>query len=328
MFQRLLIVALFVVIAIMVVRSIANRMNWRGWTGRGRSEIRGNWQVVEPLGRLGRTADRALRSALKLEAEDERRKVAVLFDVAHRAVRGLPLDPAELRACAGRGTGTRSCGALRGPRRCTLPDGCCTRRTACRTPTPTCTLTRSSRSPFRPTGRFSRRTPEWNCLRNERWRRCRTRRRRIRTADTPILANWERSTFTTRPTSPCSKFPSGALPDGAILPLLQLLLATEDERRPDNGVSVDALLARYGERICAGAVHCMIRPESTGQRGPTAYSPALFRLIGTWPRASAEPLFRAALESGWNDSTRFLPDAGWAQDLRVVFRDSPYGAPT
>ncbi len=327
MFQRLLIVALFVVIAIMVVRSIANRMNWRGWTGRGRSEIRGNWQVVEPLGRLGRTADRALRSALKLEAEDERRKVAVLFDVAHRAVRGLPLDPAELRACADEAPEPVRAGLYADEA----------------VHAPGWLLYAADRVQDAHPDMYAYEVKQITL----------SAYREIFPSDTGMELPPERTLapvpYEAPPDSDSRyahlgklgaeyihdpayvallEIPSGALPDGAILPLLQLLLATEDERRPDNGVSVDALLARYGERICAGAVHCMIRPESTGQRGPTAYSPALFRLIGTWPRASAEPLFRAALESGWNDSTRFLPDAGWAQDLRVVFRDSPYGAPT
>ena len=157
--------------------------------------------------------------------------------------------------------------------------------------------------------------------------------------------------------------PAEALPDEAMLPLLQLLFKTEDEPAADGGTPVDELLARYDDRLYAAAVHAMNRPKpaatagprasdgkgradrSSGPSGPSeppgppgspgrpgppwpgAYSPALFRLIGAWPRSAAEPLFRAALESGWNDCARFLPESGWARDLKAVFRDSPYGAP-
>ncbi|MXY97844.1 MAG: hypothetical protein F4Z29_08865, partial [Gemmatimonadetes bacterium] len=100
MFQRLLIIALFIVVAILLVRTIANWFNRGGWIGRGQSEIKGSWAVVEPLGRLGKAAQNTLKSSLKLEDEEDVQKVAVLFDVAHRTVRNLPLDADELRILA------------------------------------------------------------------------------------------------------------------------------------------------------------------------------------------------------------------------------------
>ena len=100
MFQRLLVIALFVVIAILLVRTVANWFNRGGWIGRGQSEIKGSWEVVEPLGRLGRAAERIMKSTLMLEGEDVLRRVAVLFDVAHRAIQGEFLDPAELQVLA------------------------------------------------------------------------------------------------------------------------------------------------------------------------------------------------------------------------------------
>ncbi len=326
MFQRLLFVALFVVIVILVVRSIANWFNRGGWIGRGGREIRGNWEVVEPLGRLGRAADKVMRSTLRLEEEDELRRVAVLFDVAHRAIGGLPLDPAEPRALADEAPETIRGGlyreeAVHAPgwllyaadrvqdahpdmyayevRRTTL--------SAYREVFPSDTGTELP--PERALAPVSCGTPpdvddrygHLGCLGAE------------YVHDDAYASLVEG--------------PAESLPDGAMLPLLRLLYETEDEPAPDKGTPVDELLARYGERLYAAAVHCMMRPDSTKMDRPTAYSPALFRLIGTWPRSSAEPLFRAALESGWNDCVRFLPDTGWAQDLRAVFRDSPYGAP-
>ncbi len=326
MFQRLLLVALFVVVAILVVRSIANWFNRGGWVGRGRSEIQGSWEVVEPLGRLGRAADRIMRSTLRLEEEDELRKAAVLFDVAHRAVEGLPLDPAELRSLADEAPETIRAGlfreeAVHAPgwllfaadrvqdthpdmyayevKRITLsayrgifPSDTGTDLPAERTLAPV-----SSGTPPDVDDRYGH------------------------------LGNLGAEYVHDAAYASLFSCAAESLPDGAMLPLLRLLYETENEPAPDQGTPVDELLARYDERLYAAAVHCMMRPESTNLYRPTAYSPALFRLIGTWPRSSAEPLFRAALESGWNDCVRFLPDAGWARDLRTVFKDSPYGAP-
>ena len=335
MFQRLLVVALFVVIAILLVRTIANWFNRGGWIGRGQSEIRGNWEVVEPLGRLGRAAERTMKSALRLETGDELRKVAVLFDVAHRAVQDLSLDPGELLVLAEEASEPIRAGLYRGEavhapgwllyaadrvqdvhpdmyayevKRITLaayreifPEDAGTDLPPERTLAPV-----SYGAPPDIDGRYG----HLGSLGAE----------YVRDAAYVSLV----------------ECPAESLPDGAMLPLLRLLCETEGEPAPDRGTPVDGLLARYGERLYATAVHCMIRPESAATDGPggphrpdrpTAYSPALFRLIGTWPRSSAEPLFRAALESGWNDSARFLPDAGWARDLKAAFKDSPYGAP-
>ena len=326
MFQRLLLVALFVVVAILVVRSIANWFNRGGWIGRGRTEIRGSWEVVEPLGRLGRAADKVMKSTLRLEEEDELRKASVLFDVAHRAVGGLPLDPAELRALADEAPETIRAGLYR--EEAVHPPGWL--------------LYAADRIQDAHPDMYAYEVKRITLLAY----------REIFPSDTGTDLPPERTLAPVSSGTPpevgdryghlgslgaeyvhdaayvsllsCA---AESLPDGAMLPLLRLLYETEHAPAPDKGTRVDEMLARYGERLYAAAVRCMIRPESIKMDNPTAYSPALFRLIGTWPRSSAEPLFRAALESGWNDCVRFLPDAGWARDLRAVFGDSPYGAP-
>lgn len=326
MFQRLLFLALFVVIAILVVRSIANWFNRGGRIGGGQTEIRGSWEVVEPLGRLGRAAEKTMKSALRLEAEDDLRKVAVLFDVAHRAVQGLSLDPDELRVRADEASEPIRAGLYRD---------------------------KAVHAPgwlLYAADRVQDAHPDTYAY--EVKRITLTAYREIFPTDTGMELPPERTLAPVSYGPPpdiedryshlvslgaeyiqdtaygflldCS---AESLPDGAMLPLLRLLYQMEDEPAPDGGTPVDALLARYGERLYPAAVHCMIRPESTETDRPTAYSPTLFRLIGQWPRSSAEPLFRAALESGWNDAVRFLPDAGWAHDLRAAFKDSPYGVP-
>lgn len=350
MFQRLLIIALFVVVAILLVRSIANWFNRGGWIGRGQSEIKGSWAVVEPLGRLGKTAENTLKSSLKLEDEEDLQKVAVLFDVAHRTVQSLPFDAAELRILAD--------GASE-PIRAVL---------------------------YRDEAVYA---PGWLLFAADRVqdvhpdmyayevkRLTLTAYREVFPSDGETVLPPERTlapvAYGTPPPAgdqyshlgslgaeyardaayvSLLECPAEALPDEAMVPLLQLLHRMEDEPVTDGEIPVDELLARYDDRLYAAAVHAMIRPEpaatagppasdgppeSSGPSGPTgpsgparpgAYSPALFRLIGAWPRSSAEPLFRAAFESGWNDCARFLPESGWAQDLKAVFRDSPYGAP-
>ena len=353
MFQRLLIIALFVVVAILLVRTIANWFNRGGWIGRGQSEIKGNWTVVEPLGRLGKAADSTLKSSLRLEDEDDLRKVAVLFDVAHRTVRNLPLDSAELRILADEASE---------PIRAVL---------------------------YRDEALYA---PGWLLFAADRVqdvhpdmyayevkRLTLTAYREVFPSDGETVLPPERTLAPVAYGTPPAvddryghlgslgaeytrdaayvsllECPAETLPDEAMLPLLQLLFKMEDEPVPDDETSVYELLARYDDRLYAAAVYTMIRPEpaapagsrapgepagpngsakppgpdgSTGPPWPGTYSPALFRLIGAWPRASAEPLFRAAFESGWNDCARFLPESGWAQDLKAVFRDSPYGAP-
>ena len=326
MFQRLLFVALFVVIAILVVRSIANWFNRGGWIGRGGREIRGNWEVVEPLGRLGRAADKVMRSTLRLEEEDELRRVAVLFDVAHRAIGGLPLDPAELRALADEAPETIRGGLYR-EEAVHAPGWLLYAADRVQDAHPDMyayEVRRTTLSAYRevfPSDAGTELPPE--------------RTLAPVSYGTPPevddryghLGSLGAEYVHDAAYASLLEGPAESLPDGAMLPLLRLLYETEDEPAPDKGTPVDALLTRYGQRLYAAAVHCMMRPDSTKMDRSTAYSPALFRLIGTWPRSSAEPLFRAALESGWNDCVRFLPDTGWAQDLRAVFRDSPYGAP-
>ena len=341
MFQRLLIIALFVIVAILLVRMIANWFNRGGWIGRGPSEIKGSWTVVEPLGRLGKTAENTLKSSLRLENEDDLRKVAVRFDVAYRTVRDLPLDSAELHALASEASE---------PVRAVL---------------------------YR---EESVHAPGWLLFAADRVqdvhpdlyvyevkRLTLLAYREVFPSDGETVLPPERTLAPVAygvPPAVGDKYghlgslgaeytrdaayvsllecPTDMLPEEAILPLLQLLFNTEDEPVPDGEIPVDELLARYDARLYTAAAWTMIQPEpaagagppgspgSPGRPGPHrpgAYSPALFRLIGAWPRSSAEPLFRAAFESGWNDCARFLPESGWARDLKAVFRDSPYGAP-
>ncbi|MXY49823.1 MAG: hypothetical protein F4Y38_11095 [Gemmatimonadetes bacterium] len=350
MFQRLLIIALFVVVAILLVRTIANWFNRGGWIGRGQSEIKGSWAVVEPLGRLGKAAENTLKSSLKLEDGDDLQKVAVLFDVAHRTVHSLPLDAAELRILADEASEPIR-GVLYRDEAVYAPGWLLFAADLVQDAHPAMyayevkRLTLTAYRKVFPSDEETVLPPE------------RTLAPVAYGTPPPVGDQYGHlgglGAEYTRDAAYVSllECPVEALPDEAMVPLLQLLFKTEDEPVPDGETQVDELLARYEDRLYTAAVHVMIRPESSasarppatdgktrppatdGQSGPPgsprpgAYSPALFRVIGAWPRSSAEPLFRAALESGWNDCARFLPESGWARDLKAVFRDSPYGAP-
>lgn len=326
MFQRLLFLALFVVVAILLVRTIANWFNRGGWIGRKQSEIKGSWEVIEPLGRLGRAAEKIMKSTLRLQNQDELRKVAVLFDVAHRAIQGLSVDPDELRVLAGEASEPIREGLFEGED-LHAPGWLLFAADRVQDVHPDMyayevkRITLSAYREIFPADSGTELPPE------------KTLAPVAYGAPPEIddrfggLGNLGADYMHDPVYVSMLESPAESLPDGAMRPLLRLLYETEDDPAPDSGITVDRLLARYGERLYAAAVHCMIRPESIETGRATAYSPALFRLIGAWPRNAAEPLFRAALESGWNDCVRFLPDSGWARDLKAVFEDSPYGAP-
>lgn len=341
MFQRLLIIALFVVVAILLIRSIANWFNRGGWIGRGQSEIKGSWAVVEPLGRLGKAAEHTLKSSLKLEDDKDVKKVAVLFDVAHRTVQNLPLDADELRVLA-EGASEPVRAVLYRDEAVYAPGWLLFAADRVQDVHPDMyayevkRLTLSAYREVFPSDGETVLPPE------------RTLAPVAYGTPPPVGDQYGHlgslGAEYTRDAAYVSllECPAEALPDEAMVPLLQLLFKTEDEPVPDGGTTVDDLLARYDDRLYAAAVHAMNRQKPAATAGPSApdgpdgpsgpprpgaYSPALFRLIGAWPRSSAEPLFRAALESGWNDCARFLPESGWARDLKAVFRDSPYGAP-
>ncbi len=344
MFQRLLIVALFVVVAILLVRTIANWFNRGGWIGRGQSEIKGGWAVVEPLGRLGKAAENTMKSSLRIEDEDDLRKVAVLFDVTHRTVRNLPLDAAELRTLAD-GASEPVRAVLYRDEAVHAPGWLLFAADRVQDVHPDMyayevkRLTLSAYREVFPSDGETVLPPERTLA-------------PVAYGTPPAVGDryghlGSLDAEYTRDEAYVSllECPVEMLPDEAMAPLLQLLFKTEDKPVPDGETPVDELLARYDDRLYAAAVYAMIRTEPAATAGPAGphgsdgppgpsgpprpgtYSPALFRLIGAWPRSSAEPLFRAALESGWNDCARFLPESGWAQDLKAVFRDSPYGAP-
>ena len=338
MFQRLLIIALFVVVAILLVRTIANWFNRGGWIGRGQSEIKGSWTVVEPLGRLGKAAENTMKSSLRLEERDDVRKVAVRFDVAHRTIRNLPLDSAELRILADEASEPIRASlyqdeAVYAPGWLLFAADCVQDFHPDMYAYEVKRLTLSAYREVFPSDGETALPPERTLA-------------PVPYGTPPAVGDryghlGNMGTEYTRDAAFVGllECPAEMLPDEAMPPLLQLLFKTEGEPLPEGDTPVDELLARYGDRLYAAAVHAMNRPESAATAGPAApdepagppwpcaYSPALFRLIGGWPRSSAEPLFRAAFESGWNDCARFLPESAWARDLKAVFRDSPYGAP-
>ena len=131
------------------------------------------------------------------------------------------------------------------------------------------------------------------------------------------------------------------LPDTAMLALCSLTRVSTQilSRGDDDGVPATTLIGRYGARFLPAAVEYLSHPDrhgwdaSIGKNvlGTRWFAPAAGHPIivaaAQWPEAEASPLFRAALQSGWNQPSASLPDQDWARALLQEFADSPYGPP-
>jgi hypothetical protein len=110
-------------------------------------------------------------------------------------------------------------------------------------------------------------------------------------------------------------------------------------RGDESGEPVATILARCGPRVLPAAIEYLSHPERYGWNATVAtnatgnrwYAPgagtAILSVAGAWPGEDAAPLFRLALEAGWNYAGLSLPDREWARRLRAAFADSPYGPP-
>ena len=135
--------------------------------------------------------------------------------------------------------------------------------------------------------------------------------------------------------------PPEELPDGAMLALCVMTrVGIHGLLRGDEpGEPVTTLIARCGPRLHPAAVEYLSHPErygwnatvSTSATGGPWFPPSagmqLLEAAGGWPGAAAAPLFRLALEAGWNYAGEWLPDRDWALAMRQAFSDSPYGPP-
>ena len=96
MFQRLLFIAFFVIISIMLIRTFLRFINKARWSSRNQEEIRPNWEVVEPLGDLEKTIKERIKSLLRLKDKFQVNEIAMIFDAAHRTLRGEDLEKEAL----------------------------------------------------------------------------------------------------------------------------------------------------------------------------------------------------------------------------------------
>jgi len=328
MFQRLLVFALLALIGILVVRSISRWLQRGGWIGGGQDEISARWEVVKPLGKLGRAAEGIIRNKLMLDSDAAVKRVGQIFDVAHRALQDVPSDPTEVRALAG--DATQSIGSelyrddvlnAEGWLRYAVdlvqdahPDmhGYEVKR-----------ITISTYRQVFDSDTEAMLSPE-PCLSIV----SESRLSPVVEDDYAHLGKLG-SDYSDDPAfQTLVAMPAELLPDGAILPILRLMYKLEYELEQEADDAIFTLLNGYGERLYGTVIACITGKVRFVVDLSIAYSPTLFRLIGNWPRTSAESIFRVALESGWNDCVRFLPAEGWAIDLAARFEDSPYKRPS
>ena len=329
MFQRLLFIAFFVIISIMLIRTFLRFINKARWSSRNQGEIRPNWEVVEPLGDLGKTIKERIKSLLRLKDKFQVNEIAMIFDVAHRALRGEDLGKEALADLVDR-----------------APESIRNKL-------------------YQVEGRFSDPTL-WLLYAIDRMRNVHPdlnsyelKRMTVfvfhsifPTDPKPVLPPEQFLTLLSCETPPSidkrylhfgdlgSEYlkdktyislvenASISLPDGAMLPLIWLLYNTEEQSTNGDFTPVKSILTQYGIRLYPTVVCFLLGFKNRQQPRTTLYSPYLFKIISTWPRSFSEPLFQAALKSGWNDCVEFFPTTDWAHDLTQNFKDSPYGSPT
>ena len=124
--------------------------------------------------------------------------------------------------------------------------------------------------------------------------------------------------------------PAEDLPDGAMLALFPFVYVNVHSRafEMEDILPVMDILKRYQVRLYPAVVAYLQTPQKYPPKDPhTVYSRPLFELIATWPQRYAEPLFRSAFASGWNEAAQLMPQADWAEALIQEFAESPYGPP-
>jgi hypothetical protein len=141
---------------------------------------------------------------------------------------------------------------------------------------------------------------------------------------TGAVRHWEDITYTA-----LSNTPPDEVPEGAFLPLLVQWLHLGDHRLREgwNGTPIETVLERLGVRLHPAVVEYLRRPERYDPDADPTILSGLFGLVRDWPEPVARPLFRRALEIGWNLAARHLPATPWARLLVQEFAASPYGAP-
>ncbi|SVC14781.1 uncharacterized protein METZ01_LOCUS267635 [marine metagenome] len=318
MLTRFLFILLIIIAWMLVVRVVKNWMaQGRQRTGRGGREISGGWELIRPIGQFVTKQLEKLRNILEIRDDTGLRTIATILEVAHRAENGPEMDPAEVREL------------LNEPNdafRARLFNGDEVNVTGwLRTAADTLGDFRPELSGYETKGVILKAFKEMH-------------QKRI------FFPPDQRMRPIPNPPSPPSidnrfthflefqdSFDKDAafqewfgmddeeLPEGAMLPLLHLATGKSEQ--------VEDLLYRYGARLYPAVIEYLCHPEQYTQESETLPYQTIFKLIGTWPRQYAEPLFRGAFESGWNDCAGFLPSEPWAENLVAVFADSPYGPP-
>jgi len=323
MLTRILFYALAIICGIFIVRFV------RAWiaTLRQGSEISGKWEVLPPLKKASSGRIEQLGTMLDISDVTGLHAIAMVLEIVDRSINGPEMDPSELKGLLGPGHDPNSVVLFEGDS--PLPAGWLV---------VAADLVRDYR-------------PELSAY--EARKGVRQAFGAVFTINPPLLApDTQPARVPNAPPVPpidqrymhfmfdnfdgngdhdyeelCSEEHDSALPEGAMLPLIHLLIRCDNEESANVEISIPVsdLLKRYGVRLFPAVVAYFGNPKrSTDEQQEYG---SLFDLICEWPQETAEPIFRAALESGWNESVNFLPDDQWAMELKKEFADSPYGPP-
>jgi len=318
MLTRFLFFLLIIIAWMLIVRIVKNWMaQGRQRSGRGGREISGGWELIRPVGQFVPKQLEKLRNILEIRDDTGLRTIAAILEVAHRAENGPEMDAAEVR------------GLLNEPNdavRAQLFNGDEVNVAGW------LIMAADTLGDFRPelSGYETKSVILAAFMDMHQNRIFFPPEQRMSPVPNPPAPPSIDKRFThflelqdgfdkDAALQELIGVDDGNLPGGAMLPLLYLAAGRSEQ--------VEDLLYRYGTRLYPAAIEYLCHPKQDTQESETLPYQIIFKLIGTWPRKYAEPLFRGAFESGWNDCAGFLPSEPWAENLLAVFADSPYGPP-
>lgn len=328
MLTRLLLFALAIISWILIVRFVRSWISTHRQGPHGGGEISGEWEVLQPLQRASGGRIEQLRVALEISDVSGLHAIAMVLEVVERSIKGPEMDPGELRTLVGRQKESGSETLFDG--NSPVPSGWISiAADLVRDYRPEISIYEARKSVSQAFGVVSTSNPPLLEPDNQLTRIPNAPpapaidQRYLHFMEDNFIRNGDREY------EALAIEEHDTLPEGAMLPLIHLSLMCEDEESKEevDTIPPSDLLKRYGVRLFPAFVAYFGSPKRRSDKWQEQRYRELFDIISIWPQEIAEPLFRAALESGWNDYADLLPDESWAIQLKMEFADSPYGPP-